>query len=539
MKEQNVDVAIVGGGPVGLMAANLLGAYGVRVLVLERESSPHTYPRAVALYDDALRTFQAVGLAEKQCSEMLFGVGMEIVSGSGQLLLGVNPAVATMPFGHPSGGAMLQPLLENNLRQGLSRFEQVELRQGHRVDGVEQAPEGVQLRVSGDAGTSYFVRARYVLGCDGGKSSLREACGIELAGSTVEQPWLVIDTRRSAQAVPKARIVADAVRPMVYIPLPERYERWEVRLLRGETPEHFTTEQRVRELLAPWMGAEPYEIVRHRVYIHHYRLAERFREGRVFLLGDAAHLVPPFGAQGLSSGIRDAMNLSWKLALVVKGMLRPDVLDSYEAERRTQMRETMLGVRMMSLVVSPNRWSAPLRDGFFGLLGSIPPVRKLLHEVDGRFPTRFREGLFLRGGAAGDMMIQPRVRTWEGGEVLLDELLGTGFAVVGMNREPTELMSDSSRRFWSGLGARFIRVVPGTDAVREHHGAKGGSLVAADVSGALTKWFAAGDGDMVIVRPDRYVAAFFRASRADAVTTELQRMLIAGPTGASPAVVHA
>nr|UUL70773.1 hypothetical protein [Vitiosangium cumulatum] len=230
------------------------------------------------------------------------------------------------------------------------------------------------------------------------------------------------------------------------------------------------------------------------------------------------------------------MNLSWKLALVVKGMLRPDVLDSYEAERRTQMRETMLGVRMMSLVVSPNRWSAPLRDGFFGLLGAIPPVRKTLHEVDGRFPTRFREGLFLRGGAAGDMMIQPRVRTRDGGEVLLDELLGTGFAVVGMNREPVELMSESSRRFWNGLGARFIRVVPGTDA---DHGAKGGSLVAVDASGALTKWFAAGDGDMVIVRPDRYVAAFFRASRADAVTTELQRMLIAGPTGASPAVAHA
>nr|CAD19095.1 cytochrome P450 dependent monooxygenase [Stigmatella aurantiaca Sg a15] len=520
-----MDVAIVGGGPVGLMAANLLGSYGVGVLVLERESSPHTYPRAVALYDDALRTFQAVGLVEKQASEMMMDLEMQIVSGTGQLLIGVNPAVASMPFGHPSGGAMLQPLLEDNLRKGLGRFKDVELRLGHRVDGVVQDSEGVQLRVTSANGESYTVRARYALGCDGGKSSLREACGIELAGSTIDQPWLVIDTRKPTQSPPKARIVADAVRPMVYIPLPDRYERWETRLMRGETPEHFSTEQSVRDILAPWMKSEPYEIVRHRVYIHHYRLAERYRDRRIFLLGDAAHLVPPFGAQGLSSGIRDAVNLAWKVAMAVKGLVGSEVLNSYQAERRMQMRETMLGVRMMSMVVSPNKWTAPLRDGFFGLLAAIPPVRKALHEVDGRFPSRFRSGFFLRGGGAGDMIIQPRVRTQKGGNVLLDEVLGTGFAVVGMNREPAHVMSSASKRFWEGLGARFVRVVSGNTIVGEDSGVEGGSVVAADESGALTKWFTASGGDMAIVRPDRYVAALFQASRVDSVTSDLQRML--------------
>jgi 3-(3-hydroxy-phenyl)propionate hydroxylase len=526
MEMQTVDVVVVGGGPVGLMAANLLGSYGVRVLVLEREASPHTFPRAVALYDDALRTFQAVGLAEKQTAGMLFGLGMEIVSGTGQVLLSVNPNADPMPYGHPAGGAMLQPLLEENLRQGLTRFPHTQLRQGHRVDGLVQDSDGAEVQVMDERGASYQLRARYVLGCDGGKSTLREVCRIALEGSTLEQPWLVMDTRKGTQAPPQSRIVADSRRPMIHIPLPDRYERWEARLLPGETPEDFADGTKVRELLAPWMGSEAYELIRHRVYIHHYRLAERFRQGRVFLLGDAAHLIPPFGAQGLGSGIRDAANLAWKLAMVLQGLLRPEVLDTYEVERRAQMRETMRGVRMMSLLVSPSRWTAPLRDGLFRLLGAIPRVHEALNEVDGRFPCRFRDGLFLRGGGAGDLMIQPRVRTQQGEDVLLDELLGSGFAVVGLDREPVDVMSPASRRFWKSIGARFIRVVPGGTRPQPREG-EDACVVAADTSGTLTKWFGAEGGDMAIIRPDRYVAASLRSSSADDVTRKLQRLLSA------------
>jgi 3-(3-hydroxy-phenyl)propionate hydroxylase len=541
MVQQNTQVLIVGAGPVGLLAANLLGGRGVETLVLEREDEPHTYPRAVGLYDDALRAFQMIGLAEQQMADMRFDLGLEVLSGSGRPLIKLDAVSQEQRFSLPPGGTMLQTIIERNLRQGLKRFGQVELRTLHCVERLSQDPGGVNVTVRGPNGSSYVVRARYVFGCDGGRSTTRRESGIALAGSTAKAPWAVIDTRSGIPSGGIGKLIADPVRPIITIPLPHGYHRWEFRLLPGEDPDRAIREESVRAILSPWMGHGDHEIVRCRVYVHHTRLAERFRDRRIFLLGDAAHLMPPFGAQGLGAGIRDAVNLSWKVAMVLNGKAGTGLLSSYEEERRPHVRETQMGVKAFGMIVSPNRLTAILNGVIFETLNKIPPIRRRMQDAQLQTPNRFRRGFFLPGGPAGDMIIQPRVRSVHGKQVLLDDVLGGGFAVVGMDGDPRRFMDASAARFWDEFGARFIEVAPAGRGALGSEGSPEGApgelggtrVLVQDESGKLGAWFSqyrggrGGRGDVAVIRPDLYVAALFPARGANTATAALQRLLFA------------
>jgi 3-(3-hydroxy-phenyl)propionate hydroxylase len=312
------DVLIVGAGPCGITLANLLGTYGVRAMVLDRDTEILDYPRAVGIDDESLRTYQAVGLVHELLADILQNTPIRYYSSWGRCFAHVKPSA--QPFGWPRRNLFLQPLYEAVLRRGVQRFGQIDVRYGHELRGLQQLSTGVSAEVQQADGGSLSVRARFLVGADGGRSTVRRLVGIELTGSTAPMRWLVVDVADDELDAPYSAVYCDPEQPVLMVPLPYRHRRFEFKLGPHDDEAEVTRPEHVLPLLAARYGSTPLPtIVRSRVYLHHSRIAARFQAGDVFLAGDAAHLQPPFFGQGMNSGIRDATNLAWKLAAVTSG----------------------------------------------------------------------------------------------------------------------------------------------------------------------------------------------------------------------------
>ncbi|MFN2538470.1 MAG: FAD-dependent monooxygenase, partial [Mycobacteriales bacterium] len=293
-----VDVAVVGAGPAGLMTANLLGLYGLRVCVLEAGAELIDYPRGVGMDDETLRTFQAAGLVDAVLPHTIPHQLLVFVDHKQRDLARLAPPTAE--FGWPRRNGFVQPLADRVLFEGLQRFASVDVRFASRVTGLVQDADGVDLTISGSRG----LRARYVVGADGGSSATRKALGLAFEGTSATADWLVIDLRNDPLGRPGAYVCADPRRPYVSISIPHGIRRFEFMLKPGES-EAAVTDEFVAQLLEPLVPATAkVDIIRRRVYTHHSRMAERFRSGRVLLVGDAAHVMPVWQGQGYNSGIR-------------------------------------------------------------------------------------------------------------------------------------------------------------------------------------------------------------------------------------------
>ena len=329
------EVAIVGAGPVGLMFANLLGMAGVDVVVLERNEGLVGLPRAIAYDAETLRLFAQIGLFDSIADGLIQDPRVVYLNARGAKLMEMNPPRSA--FGHSPLGTFYQPSFERALLQGLSRFASVRTLFAHNVTGLAQDERGVDLAVDSPTGPRP-LRAQFVVACDGGTSPTREAIGARLVGSTYVERWLVVDAKIDNHGVDKITFFCDPRRPAVQLPAVGSRVRWEFMQLPGEPLETLLSDETLRSLLAPFVDFSKVEIERRAVYAFHARVADNWREGRVLLAGDAAHLMPPFAGQGMNSGMKDAVNLGWKLAAVVAGSAGADILDTYEVERAQSVR---------------------------------------------------------------------------------------------------------------------------------------------------------------------------------------------------------
>lgn len=337
------DVAIVGLGPTGATLANLLGICGLSVLVLEREAAAYHLPRAVHFDDEVMRVFQTLGLADEVAKTVRVNPGMRFVDATGKLLLDWPRPQEVGQQGWHASYRFHQPDLEEVLRGGLERFQQVEVRSRTELTDAEDNGRSVTLHCRDlKQGDSYTVQARYLVGCDGARSTVRRLIGSEMKDLGFQERWLVIDTllKRPKPELGDHTIQhCDPARPATYVRCPENRRRWEISVLEQESSEEIAASESVWKLLRPWLKPADAEIERQAVYTFRSAVAQTWHRGRLLIAGDAAHLTPPFMGQGMCAGIRDAANLAWKLALCIKSAENTSLLASYQSERLPHARE--------------------------------------------------------------------------------------------------------------------------------------------------------------------------------------------------------
>lgn len=467
---------IVGAGPVGLMLANLLGQSGAQVLVLERRTEPFTVPRAIAYDAESLRLFQKIGLLDALEPTLERDVPVVYFNGARRELMCMSKFET--PYGHSQLGSFYQPEMEAVLRAGLARFPHVELRMGAAVTGLTQDDRGARVAFTATDGSRELAAADYVIGCDGGQSFIRDAAGIGFGGTTFAEKWLVVDCIDEGYGVREMQFFCDPARPALTLPVSRGRRRWEFLQMPGESSAELEQEETVRRLIVGYAPHDQSVIERATVYTFHARYADRFRERRVLLAGDAAHVNPPFAGQGLNGGLRDAQNLAWKLDMVRRGLAGDVLLDSYETERRPHVQAmTKFAIRLGSTIMPTARWRATLRDVSMAAMDLVPG-HKAHVDRGGLLPRpRLVDGA-IRGKAkiAGHMVVQPMI-----GGVLLDDITGPGWAALGVGADPAGLHPDD-RALLDQLGARMIRA--------DHP----------DLVGQI------GRGRIAILRPDRFIA---------------------------------
>jgi 3-(3-hydroxy-phenyl)propionate hydroxylase len=450
-------------------------------------------------------------------------------------------------FGWPKRNGFVQPMVDAELLGGLDRFEHVEVAWGHRMEDCTETADGVtvELSASGDSST---VRARYVVGCDGGRSATRRLMGVSFDGTTSPTRWLVVDIANDPLGHPNSEVGADPARPYASISIAHGIRRFEFMIHADETDEQAEDAAFITRMLGRLVPhPENVDVIRHRLYTHHSRIAGAFRSGRLLLAGDAAHLMPVWQGQGYNSGIRDAANLGWKLAAVVKGQADDALLDTYDVERRKHARAMIDLSTMVGRVISPtNRRVAALRDRVIRAASLMPTLKRYVLEMRFKPMPRYEQGAVFHSeprsdtSPVGTLFVQPRVDTREQQDVLLDDVLGTGFAVLCWNNNPRALLGDEVFACWKALGARFVTARPLTQLHWTGHDDPD-VVIVADRSGGLKSWFDGHAESVLFLRPDRCIAGACIAQRAREVSASLFKVLYltqGGGNGAAGSLLY-
>lgn len=508
--QHSAQVVIAGAGPVGLMIANYLGQMGVSVLVVEKLDKLIDYPRAIGIDDESLRAMQGIGLVENVLPHTTPWHAMRFLTPKGRCFADIQPM--TDEFGWPRRNAFIQPQVDAVMYEGLQRFPHVRCLFSREVEAFSQSAQAVTLNLKGPEGERETVQADWLVACDGGGSLIRRSLNIPFEGKTAPNQWIVIDIANDPLATPHVYLCCDPVRPYVSAALPHGVRRFEFMVMPGETEAQLSEPQNMRNLLSKVLpDPDNVELIRQRVYTHNARIAERFRVDRILLAGDAAHIMPVWQGQGYNSGMRDAFNLAWKLALVVNGKAGSGLLDSYQQERRDHAKAMIdLSVTAGNVLAPPKRWHGALRDGISWLLNYVPPVKRYFLEMRFKPMPQYRDGALLTEGASqtspvGKMFIQPKVTLEDGTVTLLDEVLGARFAIIAWGCNPQWGLNCEQIAQWHAVGVRFIQVVPEVQIHRQQDNFAG-VLRVGDTQNRLKSWFAEYDTAIAVVRPDRFVA---------------------------------
>jgi 3-(3-hydroxy-phenyl)propionate hydroxylase len=509
MREQSApyfSIIIVGAGPTGLAMGNLLGMMGIDVLILERNASLSNFPKAISIDDEGLRVCQAMDLGHTVIENVLLDIGAHYISGKHYLAKVVPTSKRN---GYPLISTFHQPEFEATLLHGLKRFPCVSIQFQHNVETFQQCDTDVILSVRTSEGMLKKYSCAYLLACDGAKSAIRRQLGIKMRSSTFSQKWLVIDTINDTDASTVAVFFCNPKRPSVTVPAPHASRRWEFMLLPGEKEDELLLDGSIRSLIRQVGGSRDPQIIRRQIYTFHAAIAENFSKGRVFLLGDAAHLMPPFGGQGMNCGLRDAHNLSWKLQKVLQGVASPTLLETYNQECQKHVAGLILLSKFLGTIIMPtSKAFAFLRDSVFFTLNTVPAIRDYLSEGRMKPQPRYKKGFMSVDGSrasktlAGMMLPQPEIKTPQGKKMLLDNVLGQDFALLRLCHKPDEAFTSLNDDTWQRLGTRFVSIEN-------------------EIEG-----FPSNQRDLfILVRPDRYIYGVFKAEDAHTFALTFQKHL--------------
>ena len=459
------DILIVGAGPTGLLLANLLGAMGVTTTIVETHGDTVQDPRAVSIDDEAMRALQAAGLASEVAAISVQGYGSIYRGPSGKVFACVMPT--GKDYGFDKRNAFEQPAFEALLRMGLGRYPQVTANFRTEMTAFTQSSDGVRATVRFQGPPERQLCARYMIACDGGRSPVRKALGIAMQGTTFAEPWLIVDLKATHNRCFHTEVFCDPARPCITLPGPGGIRRYEFKLHPGEADGLAKQDDFIRGLLAA-VGPDRHQAFRRvRVYTFHARIAERWRQGRVFLAGDAAHLTPPFAGQGLNSGLRDAHNLAWKLAEALGQDYPEYLLASYETERKPHAWSLIrLALRMGGVMMPTSSVQGMGIRGVFRLLRLSPVARDYVMQMKYKPKPRFETGLIWHDGRArktsviGQMLPQPVVEAVDRSTCLLDEVLPDQPVLLILSKQPDVALAPELQHRFEALGIAVFGVTP-------------------------------------------------------------------------------
>jgi 3-(3-hydroxy-phenyl)propionate hydroxylase len=495
------DALIVGYGPVGATAAALLVRHGLRVAVAEQAAGVYDKPRAITLDHEVMRVFQACGAAGEIAAFTAPHPGTHYLGVDGAIIRIYDPQPPPHPLGWPPSGTFVQPEVEAALRAHVARSGQADVFLATQAVALAVHADRVDVTLRGPGGApDRVVSARWLLGCDGANSFVRRQLGIGHEDLAFDEWWMVVDVRlvRPVDLPAKCIQYCWPSRPATFIVGPGNLRRWEIKLLPGETPEAFGTPANVARQLARFVDPAAIEIWRSAVYRFHALVAERWRAGRAFLLGDACHQTPPFMGQGMCAGIRDAANLAWKLALVQRAGAQDGLLDTYERERRPHVTALVGAAKKAGEVIGElDLVAARARDAT--LRGQLE--RGEAETIRQRFIPNLTAGVLdaASGEVAGTLFVQPRV----GGDVaerLLDDAVEPQFLLATADDEAQAWLTTRSLDLWRRIGGE--RIVIGSD---EAATGEDGIRRLTERGRLFADWMARHGAGAVVVRPDRYV----------------------------------
>lgn len=507
MLSVDTDVLVVGDGPVGQTLSVLLAQRGWAVTVVDRWPKPYTMSRAVAFDSEAARVLAAAGIVDYVAGETEPSGRYVWRNAAGETLLDIQGS--ERGWCHwPDSTSMYQPGLENALTDRGAQLPTLRVLRGHEAVDVADHGDHVELTCVGPAGERQVRTARWLVGCDGANSFVRDRIGPKMRDLRFSHDWLICDVvpheRRTFD--PNNLQVCDPARPRTAASAGPGHRRWEFMRIEGETVEELNTVESAWRLLKLFdITPENATLLRQAVYTFQARWAEQWRSGRLLIAGDAAHVMPPFAGQGMCSGIRDAANLAWKLDLVLRGQAHDGVLDTYVTERAKHVQHAVrMSVNLGKVICQLDQAAAADRD-----MAMIAARQRGVGAGAPQAPVHpLRDGLLSSGGGlAGRLSPQARVR--RGARVgLFDDVVGTGFVLL--SADPLPHLDADSRAFLDGIGVRLVTVVPAEADTAE---GDDGVAVVADVDGGYLPYLAEAGARAVLVRPDFYV--FGQASDAD------------------------
>jgi len=512
VKTNTYDVVIVGYGPVGALLANMLGQDGVSVFAIDRMGDIYDKPRAINIDHEVMRALQAVGLADEIEPKTISHPGTDFIGIDNRLIKLFEPPQKPYPLHWSPNLMFIQPEFEPVLRKGAERFANVSASLNTPFVDLKQDADGVDVTIERDSQRS-TVRAKYVIGCDGGASPVRKLLGVKQESLDFDEWWTVIDAwQTKPTALPRRTTqYCQPNGPATYVVGPKTLRRWEIKIMPGETPEDFANTAYVLKRLSAYVDPDAVDLWRVATYRFHALVAHDWQVGRVFLAGDAAHQMPPFLAQGLCSGVRDAVNLAWKLSGVLRGKYESEILSTYEEERKPHIRQLVatakhLGEIIGELDVDKARARDEALGGELDAGRSVTLRQRLIPDLDKGMIATTTTGE--PATAAGTLFPQPEVRTIEYQRVLLDDLVGDAFLVVAKDDYLVQIPEDD-------IDYVVLRLL--ADGVNP---SRHGEIT--DLTGTLSGWMSKLDAKAVVVRPDKYV---YGIATSDADLSDLLRRL--------------
>ena len=490
------DVLVVGFGPTGAVATGQLGRLGHRTLVIDRLTGVYDKPRAIALDHEIFRHFDNMGLADAISPHIEPFTASEHFGVDGQLIRRIDMVAKPYPLGYTPSMVFNQPAVEAELRRHATRFSNVQAELGVELLDLVQTSDRVEARLKDADGRHRSVTARYVLGCDGASSTVRQIAGLGLEDLIFDEPWLVVDVRVNASALARlpqcSAQFCNPARPVSFLIGPNNHRRWEIMLLPGEDAPQMERPDNVWKLLSPWLTPQDGELWRAASYRFHALVAADWRNGNILIAGDAAHQQPPFIGQGMCQGLRDATNLAWKLDRVLRRVSSDSLLDSYTVERKQHVIELTGKIKAIGQTIcerdpaaARRRDEQVLADG-----GGKPLVitrQELIPPLRAGFLTRHE------APAHGSLFPQPRIAS--GSTVrLLDAVTGPGWRLIvdGRSKDAASMLSLCAAR-------------PDMSAAAVAPAGAGAPNALEETDGVLANWFDRHGVIAAIVRPDHYV----------------------------------